>query len=283
MATSLTKNKKRSKRKSHLSQIEVAKSLIQPVADIKDYMVMLVYAKGGKGKTTFAASSGLKTIIIDFNEKGTISIKNRPNVFVYRITHWTQLDDIYWFLKSGKHDFEVAVLDTVSSMAKVGIKWVLGDDATRDANRDPLMPDKRTWGKLAVLLETSFSNWRNLDMHVIFNAHERETVSDSEEEEDVVTIETHPALSPAPREALINMVHVVGRLYKKEVTSKKKGEPPKKKFEWRMLVGDDDRYVTKLRQDPTSKVLIPRVVRNPTLKYFIETILPELETNKEQD
>jgi phage nucleotide-binding protein len=286
MASALTPNqikKMKGKKLSRKEKVVLAKDLIIPVGDVKDYLYMLIYSKGGKGKTSLSTSSNLKTIVIDFNEKGTISIKKRKNVKVYRVTHWSELDLIYWYLKNAKHDFKVAVLDTTTSMAKIGMKWVLGDDATRDANRDPLMPDKRSWGKLAQLLTTSFDNWRNLDMHVIFNAHERDTEYD-DEEEGTTLVETHPALSPAPRDALINLVHIVGRLYKKPITKKGKDGKAKKTWEWRLLVGDDDRYVTKLRQDPTSDVLVPRVVRNPTLQYFIDTILPTLEkTNGEED
>lgn len=286
MAQALTPNqikKMQGKKLSRKERIVLAKDLITPVGQVKDWLYMLIYSKGGKGKTSLATSSKLKTIVIDFNEKGTISVKKRKNVHVYRVTKWGELDLIYWYLKNAKHDFKVAVLDTTTSMAKIGMKWVLGDDASRDANRDPLMPDKRSWGKLAQLLSTSFDNWRNLDMHVIFNAHERDTEYD-DEEEGTTLVETHPALSPAPREALINLVHIVGRLYKKPITKKGKDGKPKKAFEWRLLVGDDERYVTKLRQDPTSDVLVPRVVRNPTLQYFIDTILPTLEkTNGEED
>lgn len=270
MAATLTKNKKKPKRTT-----EGVEALILPVSEVKDRLLMLVYGMGGQGKTTFGASSGLKTLIIDFNEKGSISVKRQPNVYVYKVQYWTELNDIYWYLKNGNHDFQVVVLDTVSSMALIGMKWVLGDDASRDANRDPLMPDKRSWGKLGEVLKTSFINWCNLDMHVIFTAHERTTVFDDEDEGTSITI-THPALSPAPRDALISWVHVVGRIYKRKVSKKIKGKS-KKVTEFRMLVGDNEKYVTKLRQDPTSEVLVPDIVRNPTLKYFMDTILPTLE------
>ena len=237
---------------------------------------MLVYGLGGAGKTWFASSSGLKTLIIDFNEKGSISVKRQPNVFVYTVRYWKDLDAIYWYLKNADHDFEVVVLDTVTSMALIGMKWVLGDDAARDANRDPLMPDKRSWGKLGEVLKTSFLNWCNLEMHVIFTAHERTTTYEDDEDASTLTV-THPALSPSPRDALISWVHIVGRIYKRKVSKKQKGDKSKKVTERRILVGDHDRYMTKLRQDPTSEVLVPEIIRQPTLKYFIETVLPTLE------
>lgn len=281
MATAMTRNSSKKTDPKKTEAIEKAISLIQPVGEVEDYLAMLVYGRGGMGKTTFGASSDLKTIIIDFNEKGTLSVKRRKNVYVYRVERWGQLDWIYWYLKAGKHDFKVVVLDTVSSMAIIGMKWVLGDDVSRDANRDPLMPDKRSWGKLGELLKTSFYNWRNLPMHVVFTAHERNSTTEDEDTGGTL-IETHPALSPAPRDALVSVVHVIGRLYTREVTVQdKKSGKSVKKVERRLLVGPHPRYVSKLRQDPTSENLIPPVVRKPTLKYFIETVLPNLKAEGE--
>jgi hypothetical protein len=164
-------------------------------------------------------------------------------------------------------------------MAIIGMKWVLGDDASRDANRDPLMPDKRSWGKLGEILKTSFYNWRNLPMHTVFTAHERNTATDDEETGGTL-IETHPALSPSPRDGLVSVVHVIGRLYTREVMQKQKTGPSKKVVERRLLVGPHPRYVSKLRQDPTSEILVPSIVRSPTLQYFIDTVLPSLDKGK---
>lgn len=279
MATTMKKNSG-TKRSLKTEQAARAEGLIQPVAEVQDYLAMVVYGRGGMGKTTFGASSGLKTLIIDFNEKGTISVRKQKNVHVYRVEYWEELDWIYWYLKAGKHDFKVVVLDTITSMAVIGMKWVLGDEQARDANRDPLMPDKRHWGKLGELLKNQIYNFRNLPMHVIFTAHERNTTTEDEESGGTI-IETHPALSPAPRDTLISAVHVIGRIFTREVTERNK-ETGKttKKMERRLLVGPHARYVSKLRQDPSSEVRVPNVVRKPNLKYFIDTILPALETEE---
>jgi hypothetical protein len=254
-----------------------AVSRIIPVGDVEDYLNILVYARGGMGKTTFGASSGLKTLIIDFNEQGTISVKKRPNTFRYEVQYWEELDWIYWLLKSGKHDYEVVVLDTVTSMANICMKWVLGDEASRDASRDPMVPDKRGWGKVGELMKLRITDFRNLPLHTVFTAHERVTETE-DEETDETHVEVVPSLSPAPREALIGAVHVIGRLYTREVEvvdkTKKKSI---KKSERRMLIGPHPRYVSKVRIDPDQPIQPPRIVRNPTMKYFINVILPKID------
>lgn len=254
-----------------------AEKLIMRVADVKDYLKLLIYGRGKTGKTTFAASSGLKTLIIDFNEQGTISVKRTPNIFVYRVQYWQDLDWIYWYLKAGKHDYKVVVLDTVTSMASICMKFALGDEASRDASRDPLVPDKRSWGKVGQLMQLRIIDFRNLPLHTVFTAHERITESEDEDTETTIT-EVVPSLSPAPRESLIGAVHVIGRLYTRDVEAKDpKTKKMVKKPERRMLIGPHPKYVSGVRLDRTAKIQPPRVVRNPNLKYFIDVILPAVD------
>lgn len=274
--------KNKSKKQLFASKGEL---LIHDVGDIEDFLKILVFSRGGIGKTTFGASAaklmGLKTLIIDFNEQGTISVKQHPNTKVARVEFWEELDYVYWYLKTKKHDFKVVVLDTVSSMAVLGMKWVLGDEVSRDGSADPLMPDKRHWGKLGELMKTQIWNFRNLGLHVVFTAHERTSVEEDEDEN--LLVEVVPSLSPAPRETLIGAVHVVGRLYTRPVSVKdKKTGKVKKKMERRMLIGPDDKYTSKIRIDPSLPVQPPRIIRNPTLPYFINTILPILDTSGEE-
>lgn len=275
MATVLQPNKKTSAVK--LEGAARAASLIQPAAEVEDYLKFLVYGRNGMGKTTFGASSKLKTLIVDFNEQGTLSVRSQKNVSVYRVQLWDEIDWIYWYLRAGKHDYEVVVLDTISSMAVIGMKWVLGDEVSRDASRDPIMPDKRSWGKLGQLLQNQIYNFRNLPMHVVFTAHERNTTT--EDENGGTLLETHPELSPAPRSTLLGAVHVVGRLFTREVQIKGSS---KKETERRLLVGPHARYVSKIRKD--IDVNIPNVVRKPTLQYFLDNVLPAIpkETDGEE-
>ena len=286
MATPLRANPKKKRRtlseKEKVGADKAEKRII-PVGEVEDYANILAYARGKVGKTTFGASAApeLKTLIIDFNEQGTISVKKRKNVFRYEVQYWEELDWIFWYLKAGKHDYKVVVLDTVTSMAQICMKFALGDEAARDASRDPMVPDKRAWGKVGELMKLRIIDFRNLPMHTVFLAHERVTESEDDETEET-RIEVVPSLSPAPRETLIGAVHVIGRMYVREVEKiSKKQKKSIKVQERRMLIGPHDKYISGVRVDPASDFKPPRVVRNPTLPYFITNILPAVE--KEQN
>lgn len=272
MSIQLTESTRNRTTSSRTSDIEKAIAKLKPVGDISPYLKMCVYGRNKIGKTTFACSSDKKTLLIDCNERGYASVRKRKNVTVYQITKWEDLDPIYWYLRGGNHDFEVVVIDTITMLATVGMKWVLKDDADRDMTRDPLTPDKRSWGKLGEAIKDAIIRFRNLPMHVIFNAQEKQT---SEEDEDGGMVSTvHPELSPAPRSVLLGSVDIIGRIYTREV-EKPNG---KKVMERRMLLGSHPKYVAGNRFDE-----LKYVEREPTLGGFIAKIAGEVNASTESE
>lgn len=239
-----------------------ARALIIPASEGSTKLKICVYARNKVGKTRFACSSGLRTLVIDCNEKGWQSVRKQKNVDIFPLENFQQIDWIYWMLRSGNHPYQVVVIDTVTMLAARGMKWVLKDFADRDMSEDPMTPDKRHWGKLGEMLKDTIIRFRNLDMHVIFLAQEKTTYNEDEETGET-QVETHPELSPSPRSVLLSAVTIIGRLYTREVEDK----TGKKKMERRMLLGTHPRYVSGNRYDE-----LKRVERNPTLQDFINRI-----------
>ncbi len=252
-----------------LTYAKKARELIVPVSEISDWLTMCVYARNGAGKTTFIGSSDLKTLIIDCNEKGTLSVRQRPNVFRFKLDNWEQTDWIYWYLRTKNHGYEVVGIDTITGLATICMKWVLKEDSDRDFNRDPLMPDKRHWGKLGQAMKEFITRFTNLDMHVIFTAQEKTSTVEDEDEGGTI-LETHPELSPSPRSTLLGAVDIIGRLYTREIDVE-----GKKRVERRMLVGPHPRYVAKDRTGA-----LGMVQRRPTLANFIAKGLPPITTGE---
>jgi hypothetical protein len=130
------------------------------------------------------------------------------------------------------------------------------------------MPDRRAWGKLSELLKPIFLDYRNLPMHVIFIAQER-TLS----EEDEVTVEHVPDLSPGSRGVATGAVDIIGRVFQREVrvASKKKGKEVKK-WQTRLLVGPHDEYTTKDRTGA-----LGRIMNDPTVPKMLAAMNAEEE------
>lgn len=218
-----------------------AAAKIHSVSDVDPLLKMCLYGRNKVGKTVFACSSNLKTLIIDCNEKGFASVRKQANVDVYLVEKWEDLDPIYWLLRSGKHEYQVIVIDTITMLASVGMKWVLKDDVERDMTKDPLTPDRRSYLKLGEMLKDAIIKFRNLPYHIIFTAQEKTSTDDDEEGNTL--IETHPELSPAPRSVLLSSTNVIGRIYVRETEKEVKGVT-KKVMERRMLLGSFPKYVS---------------------------------------
>jgi hypothetical protein len=249
------------KRSEVESDISLVKAKMIKASDIQTEFKACFYGRNKVGKTRLACSSGLDTFLIDCNEKGTDSVRGNSNVTVYPMTKYDDLDPAYWYLKSSNHPHKVVVIDTISMLATIGMKWVLKDDLDRDLDRDPLTPDKRSWGKLGEAMKETILRFRNLPMHVIFLAQEKTTTSDDDDGGTV--IEVHPELSPAPRSTLLSAVGTIGRLYIKEVERNEKTV-----MERRLLLGAHPKYVSGTRFSEELKY----VEINPTLDKILAKI-----------
>lgn len=251
--------KRRRPIRRRLTRLEQAERHIVDVSEDFQYLRILVYAKPKRGKTTFGAS-GPKPIVIDCNEKGTLSIRRVPDCKVFKVNTWTDIDLAYWYLHGGNHDRETVVIDTVTSLAALCMKFVLGDEESRDPTRDPEMPSRQVWGKVGELMKTMVIQFRNLPMNVVFLAQERKGFNDEEDDEP----EIYPDVSPSIRNSLTPAVDIIGRLYVKEV--KTKGD--KVVWERRLLIGDHESYTTGDRSNSG----LPRIIRNPDLSQMLRRI-----------
>lgn len=236
-------------------KIAKAKKRIVKAGESFKYLRMLVYGKNGVGKTRFGAT-GPKPIVVDCNEKGTLTIRKFKQAEIFPLEAWSDIDLIYWYLKKGDHDRETVVIDNMTSLASLCMDFVMGEEVALDPTLDPTMPTKQHWGKVAMMMRTEILKFRNLPMHVVFLAQEKRGFSDDDDED---APEVFPEVSPSVRKALTAAVDIIGRMYVKEVTKKVEVKGKKKKVSetsYRMLVGASERYVTKDR----SNAGLPRVL-----------------------
>lgn len=232
-------------------KILVARKRIKPVGESFKYLKLLAYGQNGKGKTRLGASGPRNVVIVDCNEKGGLSVRNFEGVDIFPIETWSDIDLAYWYLHGGNHGYETVVIDTETSLAALAMKFVLGDEASRDPTRDPMVPDKRSWGKVGELMKTQILQFRNLPMHVVFLAQERRGFTDDDEEAP----EVFPDVSPSIRTTLTAAVDIIGRMYVREVVDK--GDSKKSAVEYRMHIGPSERFITKDRSESG----LPNVIR----------------------
>jgi phage nucleotide-binding protein len=205
----------------------------------------LIYGEPGTRKTRLAASAP-KPLIIDVNDQGFDSVRKDFDPRYFLLDRWDDLNDIYWYLQAGNHDFETVVIDHVTNLQNICMNFVLGDEASRDASRDPDMPSRQAWGKVGQLMKTQIINFRNLPMNVVFLAHVRS--NEIEAEDDETYIKLTPEVSPQIQKVLTGAVGTIGLMTKKEVWVKNKAKGTKRReVRTRLMFGDSERYVSKDR------------------------------------
>ena len=242
---------------------------IRPASQLPQHARFLFYGRSGVGKTRLAASAP-DVLLIDINEQGTTSVRRDYDPQVYPVETWTELQDVYWYLASGDHPYKSVALDGATAMQNLCMKFILGDEASRDASRDPDMPTRQAWGKLGELMKTQIVNYRNLPMNVIFTALQRSRVSgDGAADEEEMTI--GPACSPSVAGTLEAAVDIIGYLVTREVILKKKETGKTRRVVRRkLMVGPSERFVTK---DRTGR--LPNDITDPDLEAMIKLIFSD--------
>ena len=239
----------RNRTSSRTNRSEVSKRVrakIKPASEWSQNQNILIYGDSGTGKTRLAASAP-KVLIVDVNDKGQDSVRRDLNPDFIQIEYWREVIDIYWFLQEGNHDYESVAIDTVSNLQNICMDFVMGDEASRDASRDPDMPSRQAWGKVGKLMRTQIINYRNLPINTIFVAQLR-AKQIGDEDEDSGEILYGPEVSPSIEKSLKAAVGTIGYLTKREVVIRnKKTKTARKEIRRRLLLGDSERYVSKDR------------------------------------
>lgn len=156
----------------------------------QDYGRWLIHGPQGSGKSTLASTIARagKTLFIDMvGEKGTRSFRGaayEKNITVVRPDSITAMDELFWFLDKGDHDFKATVVDSATSYQKMTMRYLLGhsETAVREIKQGTAPADIRTWGQSLDVMQDLATFWygladgqREKPMHVVFTAQTKIT------------------------------------------------------------------------------------------------------------
>lgn len=243
------------------------KKLIKPVGAIQDPVTALFYGKAGTGKTVLASTFPKPLLILDIKERGTESIARTPGIDVAQITEWDKIEEFYWFLKSGEHEYKTVVLDHLSNMQVLAMAKAR---ETLGMKPDDVM-SQRSWGKISGMLMEWIINFRDLrdvGMNVPMIAHDRQQGGE-ETEDNQIDPSIGPRLMPSVASFVNGAVSVIGSTFIRETWIK--GEKGKKvrKVDYCLRVGPHGSYVTKIRKPIQSENPVPDIIVNPTFDKLV--------------
>lgn len=162
----------------------------------------LIHGPQGAGKSTLASTIAQvgPTLFIDLvGERGTRSFRGAPyakNIQVARPTSVTQFDELFWQLEKGNHPFKAVVIDSVTSLQKMALRYLMGhsETAVKEIKQGTAPADQRTWGESLNIMTDTATFWYDLasgdrpnPLHVVMTAQTKVSENDL-----TGTISRHP-------------------------------------------------------------------------------------------
>ena len=224
----------------------VAKLNIEKLAERDRHVNVLVYGESGVGKTTFA-SSAPKPILWLESEGGTDSIgmEDRKGIDIARVTGLETYREALGFLLSKPDQYATVVLDSFTETQASILKEIMRAAVAADSNRDEFSPLFSEWGRLTGVMREIARGFRDLPMHTVITALQREDT-----DELTGRVKVRPRLSPALADELPGYMDVVGYMYAKgDVVDAKalKDGDEQPEVERVMLLRPTIKHVAKLR------------------------------------
>lgn len=260
---------------SRTRQSNNLKDRSRPVEDITRHTTMAIYGRSGTGKTTLACTAP-GSLLINIRDQGDDSVRDIKGLKVWDVDDVDEFEDAYWFLKEGDHKYKTAILDTTTMLQQVKIEEVMGGKQRGNKNvGDWGTMRKQDWGEVSAYMKYWITNYRDLDMNVIFLAQERVfNIDDDSGDIAIVDPEIGPSLSPATKNHLNAAVNIIGNTFIRSRminTKDAKGKTKKKeKLEYCLGVGPSSMYTRKIRK-PRS-IVLPDVIVDPTFEDILELV-----------
>lgn len=229
------------------------------------YLKGALFGPPKTGKTRGSTNTSGKTLLILTEPEGDLSVRDRSNVEVFRPDNWSDLDEVTKALKTGKHEYETAVYDSVTFMFEL-----VGGAGIAKAFRENT-DIRRPYGAAGAAVNQVVYNATTLPMNVIFTAQLK---LEDEKDEDGVLLDPeegeHPmslAVTPMVYKILVPAVTFIGRTYKKQGFEKtgNKGQAKKVVEYWTSF----EDYG---RSPAGSRIALPEQVQNLNLDDLLAEI-----------
>jgi hypothetical protein len=162
---------------------------IESLADQEPFINgLLIYGQSKAGKTRLACSAGdvpemCPVLLIDANEKGTLSVRRQKNVDLIKATTEGDLIKLATELRRKPGVYRTVILDSLSEVQSQILAEIMFKAVNNPKNNleDPEVPSPREWGILLVRLIKLVKMFRDIpETHIIFTAGATISVNNEE-------------------------------------------------------------------------------------------------------
>lgn len=249
-----------------MAKRSILERIRKPKVSAGRYLVV-VYARGGVGKTTLLGTIPGRGLVIDIPdyEGGDMVLLGKKNIDVAPAETWEDLNELYMALKKGRGkigsiQYDWVAIDSITACQQLARKKVIKE--RDEIASKPYVIRLQDWGSMGQLMAQLFERFRLLSIPVYFTAQERVRRDRDDDEAGSVVI---PNVSPMALDALIPHPVLIGRLY----AHQNEGGT----WERYLRVGTHEGFVTKTRSVPGRS--LPAVIRRPRLGQITSWIRGE--------
>lgn len=252
---------------------------VKPVKKISKPRSWAIYGRAGTGKTTLAGTFPGPILLIDCKDEGTDSVSDVKGLDVFEAETAEDVEELFWELRDNPNGYKTVIIDTVTQLQQMKVEELLeGKNLKGKTAGDWGTLTKQDWGTVGGWMKKIITDYRSLDMEVVFLAQDRVFNGGEDEEggDGAINPEVGPRLSPAVMAHLCSAVHMVGntfirdRVKVKKVNGKKVEEVVK---EYCIRLGPSSSYITKLRKP--RGIELPDFLSNPTYEDILEIVTGE--------
>lgn len=266
--------------------LAIAKRRVHRPSKLESFRCFLFYGRNKKGKSRLSLSAGIEETLVLDPEKGTDTMK-KSDPFVWPITKWTDMQEAYGALRTGKLSpnffqqgesstpFSWLSVDGLTRMNNMALRMVMRRQEERDLDRQPGFVQRSDYGKSGEQMKQMLANFHSLKMNVVYTAQERmrenkafgdDNDEDDEEEASYLMV---PDLPDSVKSAVNAQVEVIGRIYTTTIIPTKGANMGKEVTQRRLWIGIHDRYDTGYRSD----FILPNMIKNPTIPKLVSAML----------
>lgn len=212
------------------------------------FIKIVIYGKQGAGKTTIASTFPKPLILLDVKENGWIGIKDVKGIDPVSIKTWKEFEEAYWYLQENPDGYKTVVIDTASALQDLVLKYIADKkhvklrEGVKYGDFGTL--SKRDWAEVSSLLKPFITQFRDLDMNVVFLAHEKVFNVEEDDSAEGIDPSVGPKLMQSVASTMNAAVDIIGQAFIRE----KKKEGAKSQMQYCLRVGPHPYYLTKVRK-----------------------------------